>query len=178
MRMAGLIYTHLSARVPDERNSFLINHYGDLLDEVTASSLVKIDLDGNVLSSNKGFNSAGFTIHSACYIARENIMAVVHLHTKSSIAVASVKGGLIPLSQQSLYVVNDLAYHDYEGPATDLEERESIKSNLCKKNNLLLRNHRLLSVGRSVSEAFRNAYYLEKSCEIQVATLSLGDEIL
>ena len=178
LRMTDLIYTHLSARVPDQPEAFLINHYGELFDEVTASSLVKIDLNGNVLGSNKGYNSAGFTIHSACYISREDIMSVVHLHTKASIAVASVESGLLPISQQSLYVINDLAYHDYEGPATDLEERDIIGKNLAKKNNLLLRNHGLLSVGRSVSEAFRNAYYLEKSCEIQLATQSLGEDLI
>ena len=178
LRMTDLIYTHLSARLPDQPNAFLINHYGELFDEVTASSLVKIDLDGNVLGSNKGYNSAGFTIHSACYMARGDIMAAVHLHTKASIAIASIEEGLLPLSQQSLYVINDLAYHDYEGPATDLEERDNLIKNLANKNNLLLRNHGLLSVGRSVSDAFRNAYYLEKSCEIQLATQSLGRELV
>jgi len=178
LRMTDLVYTHLSARVPDEPDCFLINQYGELFDEVTASSLVKIDLDGNMRGKPGAFNFAGFTIHSACYMARDNIMAAVHLHTKASIAVASVKHGLLPLSQHSLYVVDDLAYHDYEGPATDLDERQSLIRDIGDKNNLLLRNHGLLSVGRTVPETFRAAYYLEKSCDIQVATQSLGGEMI
>lgn len=178
LRMTDLVYTHLSARVPGEPNCFLINQWGELFDEVTASSLVKMDLDGNVIGEQGAFNTAGFTIHSACYMARDDVNCVVHLHTKASIAVASVKRGLLPLSQHSLYVVDDLAYHDYEGPAVDLDERESLGRDLADKNNLLLRNHGLLSVGRTVAETFRNAYYLEQSCAIQVATQSLGDEII
>jgi len=178
MRMTDLVYTHLSARVPEDPNCFLMNQYGEMFDEVTASSLVKMDLDGNIIGKDGAFNSAGFTIHSACYIAREDINAVIHLHTKAGIAVASVKGGLIPMSQHSLYVLDDLSYHDYEGPATNLDERESLGRNLSNKNNMLLRNHGSLSVGRTIPEAFRNSYYLEKSCDIQVATQSLGDEII
>ena len=178
LRMTDLVYTHLSARVPDEPNCFLINQWGELFDEVTASSLVKMDLDGNVIGEQGTFNSAGFTIHSACYMAREDVNCAVHLHTKASIAVASVRCGLLPLSQHSLYVVDDLAYHDYEGPAVDLDERENLGRDLADKNNLLLRNHGLLSVGRSIPEAFRNAYYLEQSCAIQVAAQSLGDELI
>jgi ribulose-5-phosphate 4-epimerase/fuculose-1-phosphate aldolase len=178
MRMTDLVYTHLSARVPDEPNCFLMNQYGEMFDEVTASSLVKMDLDGNIVGGKGNFNSAGFTIHSACYIARDDVMAVVHLHTKAGIAVASVKNGLLPLSQHSLYVIDNVSYHDYEGPATDLDERESLGRNLADKGNMLLRNHGTLSVGRTIPEAFRNAYYLEKSCDIQVATQSLGDEMI
>lgn len=178
LRMTDLIYTHLSARVPDEPNCFLMNQYGEMFDEVTASSLVKMDLDGNVVGGKGNFNSAGFTIHSACYLAREDVMAVVHLHTKAGIAVASVKNGLLPLSQHSLYIVDDLSYHEYEGPATNLDERESLGRNLGTKNNMLLRNHGSLSVGRTVAEAFHNAYYLEKSCDIQVATQGLNDEMI
>ena len=162
MRMTDLVYTHLSARVPEEPNCFLMNQYGEMFDEVTASSLVKMDLDGNIIGKDSAFNSAGFTIHSACYIAREDINAVIHLHTKAGIAVASVKGGLIPMSQHSLYVLDDLSYHDYEGPATNLDERESLGRNLSNNNNMLLRNHGSLSVGRT----------------IPVATQSLGDEII
>ncbi|MBE09279.1 MAG: class II aldolase [Rhodospirillaceae bacterium] len=178
MRMTDLVYTHLSARVPDDPDCFLMNQYGEMFDEVTASSLVKMDLDGNMIGKQGAFNSAGFTIHSACYLARQNVNAVIHLHTKASIAVASVKNGLIPMSQHSLYVINDLAYHDYEGPATNLDERESLGRNLADKNNMLLVNHGSLSVGRTIPEAFRNSYYLEKSCDIQVAAQGLGDEII
>ncbi len=178
LRMTDLVYTHLSARVPDEPNCFLINQWGELFDEVTASSLVKMDIDGNVIGEQGAFNTAGFTIHSACYMARDDVNAAVHLHTKASIAVASAKNGLLPLSQHSLYVVDDLAYHEYEGPAVDLDERASLGRDLADKNNLLLRNHGLLSVGGTVPEAFRNGYYLEQSCAIQVAAQSLGDELI
>ncbi len=179
LRLTDLIYTHLSARVPDEPDCFLMNQYGELFDEVTASSLVKMNLDGEVVGNTEGeFNEAGFTIHSACYLARENVGAVIHLHTKASIAVSSTESGLLPLSQHSLYVYPNLAYHDYEGPATDLDERESLGRNLGDVDNLLLRNHGLLSVGRTIPEAFRNAYYLEQSCAIQVATQSTGDKMI
>src|SRR3546814_2706985 len=154
-RMTDLIYTHLSARVPGEDDRFLINRYGDLFEEITASRLVKIDIDGNVVGEPRAFNKAGFTIHSACYMARPEVNCVVHLHTRSSIAVAAQPAGLLPISQHSLMVLGTLGYHDYEGPATELEERESLGRDIQEQDALILRNHGLLPVGRTIPEIGR-----------------------
>ncbi len=178
LRWTDLVYTHLSARVPDEESSFLINRYGEMFNEVTASSLVKMDLNGNVLGTEGKYNVAGFTIHSAVYLARPDVACVIHLHTRASIAVAATRRGLLPISQHSLYVYDDLAYHDYEGPAVDLDERETLARDLGDKNCMILRNHGLLACGRTIPEAFRNAYYLELSCQIQVAAQSTGEDLI
>lgn len=174
-RMTDLIFTHLSARIPDEPNTFLINNYGDMFEEVTASSLVKIDMDGNVIGPNDQFNFAGYCIHSGIYIARPDAMCVTHTHTRASVSVSAMKGGLRPLSQHSLFPLFSLAYHDYEGPANDLAERESLGEHLGDKFCMMLRNHGSLCLGRTIPECFEFTYYFDTSCQIQVDAMASGD---
>lgn len=171
-----LIFTHLSARVPGPEHHFLINPYGWLFNEITASSLVKVDQDGQVVDSTerKRINPAGFTIHSAVHMAREDAGAVMHLHAADGVAVASHADGLLPLSQTAMLVHKHIAYHEFEGVALNLEERERLTAHLGDKNVLLLRNHGTLTLGRTVPEAFIWMYFLMQACEIQVKTLSCG----
>jgi ribulose-5-phosphate 4-epimerase/fuculose-1-phosphate aldolase len=172
-----LIFTHVSARIPGPEHHFLINPYGMMFEEITASSLVKIDLTGKPLSSSRfPVNPAGFTIHSAVHEAREDAGCVMHLHTLDGTAVATSKEGLQPLNQTAQLVLGDLAYHDYEGVALDLAERPRLQADLGKKNLLLLRNHGTLSVGRTCGEAFMRMYYLERACSMQVRTRVLGHD--
>ncbi|MCG8591849.1 MAG: class II aldolase/adducin family protein [Proteobacteria bacterium] len=169
-----LIFTHLSARVPDS-DHFLINPYGQLFEEITASSLVKIDVDGNkVDDSPYGVNPAGFTIHSAVHRARADAHCVVHLHTIHGQAVSAQKTGLLPLTQTAMILHGDVAYHDYEGIAEDLAERERIVRDLGDKHVLMLRNHGTLTVGETVSDAWLRMYQLERACEAQVAAMAGG----
>lgn len=178
-RMTDLIYTHCTVRVPGEPGRFLINPYGHRWEEITASSLVKIDVDGNkVGDSPHRVNPAGFTIHSAVHMSRHDAACVIHTHTRAGMAVASLKEGLLPLNQIALQFYGRLGLHEYEGIALDLDERERIIADLGTKCGLLLRNHGLLTVGRSVAEAFNLMFYLERACEVQVATLSMGREIV
>lgn len=183
LRMTDLVYTHMSARVPGEENTFLINRYGDLFDEITASSLVKMDFDGNVVGDPARFNRAGFNIHSGVYMARPDVNCVMHTHTRAGIAVSASERGLLPLSQHSLVVIHDLAYHDYGGPGT-LEERQAVGASCARANNIIMRNHGLLTLGESIPSAFKRMYYLEQSCQIQTAAVALngplvmiGDEV-
>jgi ribulose-5-phosphate 4-epimerase/fuculose-1-phosphate aldolase len=170
-----LVFTHISARVPGPEHHFLINPYGMLFDEITASSLVKIDLDANVvLDVGYPVNPAGFTIHSAIHDAREDAHCVLHLHTLDGIAVATTKEGLLPLNQTAQVVASDLCYHDYEGIAFDHSERPRLVKDLGAKNVMILRNHGTLTVGNSVAAAFTRMYFLERACSMQVRTLSLG----
>lgn len=170
-----LIFTHISARVPGPEHHFLINPYGMLFSEITASSLVKIDLDANVvLDTGHPINPAGFTIHSAIHQAREDAKCVLHLHTVDGTAVSTQEGGLLPLNQTALLVRDDVAYHDYEGVAVDLDERERLVRDLGTKNLMLLHNHGTLTVGQTVGEAFTRMYYLERACSMQVRTLAGG----
>ncbi len=170
-----LVDTHISARVPGPEHHFLINPYGLMFDEITASSLVKVDLQGNQLSeSHYSINPAGFTIHSAVHEVREDAGCVMHLHTADGTAVASCMEGLLPLNQTAQLVTGDLAYHDYEGIALDHDERPRIQKDLGTKNHLLLRNHGTLTVGRSVASAFERMYHLERACTMQVRTRMLG----
>ena len=161
-----VIFTHLSAKIPGTEH-FLINQYGLRFDEITASNLVKVDLQGNVIDSNSRINPAGFIIHSAIHEARPDVHCVIHTHTKEGIAVSADSRGLMPISQQSAVVLKSLAYHDYQGIATDEAEKEDLKTNLDNKNWLILRNHGLLTVGENVGSAFRNMYHLQRACEIQ-----------
>ncbi|MGB5622868.1 MAG: class II aldolase/adducin family protein [Gammaproteobacteria bacterium] len=164
-----LIFTHISARVPETDHHFLINPYGMLFDEITASSLVKVDLDGaKVGSSPHPVNPAGFVIHSAVHEAREDAQCVMHLHTNEGIAVSAQQDGLRPLSQTSLFPFADLAYHDYEGVALNDEEKPRLVADLGTHNFMILRNHGTLTVGGSVGEAFLAMYILQRACEIQV----------
>lgn len=170
-----LIFTHLSARVPGPEHHFLINPYTHMFEEITASSLVKIDVEGRKVDDTPApVNAAGFTIHSAIHMSREDAMAVLHLHTPHGQAVSAMKEGLLPHTQTAMIAHHDVAYHDYEGIATNLEERERLVADLGTKNAMLLRNHGTLTVGRSVAEAFVRMYFLERACETQVMMLTAG----
>ncbi|HXD30857.1 MAG TPA: class II aldolase/adducin family protein [Pyrinomonadaceae bacterium] len=174
-----LIFTHISARVPGGDHHFLLNPYGMMFDEVTASSLVKVDLNGTiVMPSPYSINPAGFTIHSAVHAAREDALCVMHLHTEHGIAVSAQKKGLLPISQQSMFVLASLAYHDYEGLALDDDEKPRLVNDLGDKTYLILRNHGLLTVGPSASEAFLAMFILQRACRIQILAQSGGNELL
>ena len=170
------IFTHISARIPGPDHHFLINPYGMFFEEITASSLVKIDLDGNILQETPYFiNPAGFTIHSAIHAAREDAQFVMHLHSDQGVAVAAQKEGLLPLSQHALVVLPHLAYHDYEGIALNLDERERLVADLgATKKLMLLKNHGTLSVGATAAECWLGMFYLERACKQQVMALSAG----
>ena len=161
-----VIFTHLSAKIPGTE-TFLINEYGLRFDEITASNLVKVDLQGNVLEGNSNINPAGFVIHSAIHEARPDVHCVIHTHTTDGVAVSADSRGLIPISQQAAIVLQNLAYHDYQGIAVDDAEKEDLKRNLGKNTFLILRNHGLLVANDSVSSAFRSMYHLQRACEIQ-----------
>src|SRR5438105_11321856 len=173
-----LIFTPISARVPSSEHHFLLNPYGMMFEEVTASSLVKIDLAGNkVLDSPYFINPAGFTIHSAVHAAREDALCVMHLHTDYGIAVSAQKQGLLPISQQAMFAIASLAYHDYEGLALDEEEKPRLVADLGDKKFMILRNHGLLTIGRTAAEAFLGMFLLERACEIQILAQSGGGEL-
>lgn len=174
-----LIFTHISARVPGPEDHFLINAYGLLFEEMTASSLVKVDLDGNVvLDSPYPVNPAGFTIHSAIHAARNDAGCVLHTHTRAGVAVSAQADGLLPLSQISLLPYASLAYHDYEGIALNEDEKPRLVADLGDRNFLILRNHGLLTVGGSVAEAFLFMYALETACQTQIAAMSGGGQLI
>jgi ribulose-5-phosphate 4-epimerase/fuculose-1-phosphate aldolase len=174
-----LIFTHISARVPGPEHHFLINPYGMMFDEITASSLVKIDLDGKkVMDSAYEINPAGFTIHSAVHAAREDALCVMHLHTRHGVAVSAQKQGLLPISQQSLFALASLAYHDYEGLALNEDEKPRLIDDLGDKRNLILRNHGLLTIGNNAADAFLSMYLLERACEIQLMAQAGGGELI
>lgn len=174
-----LIFTHLSARVPGPEHHFLINDYTLMFEEITASNLVKIDLDGNKVGDEPGaVNRAGFVIHSAIHAAREDAQAVIHLHTPHGQAVSAMKEGLLPHTQTAMIAHHDVAYHDHEGIADALDERERIVADLGERNALILRNHGTLTVGSSVAEAFLRMYFLERACEAQVLMLGVGRDAL
>jgi ribulose-5-phosphate 4-epimerase/fuculose-1-phosphate aldolase len=179
-KMTDLIYTHSTVRVPGEPGHFLINPYGYRWEEITASSLVKIDIEGNkVGTSPHRVNPAGFTIHSAVHMSRHDAACVIHTHTRAGMAVSVLKEGLLPLTQIALSYYGRVGVHDYEGIALDLGERQRIIADLGETNcALILRNHGLLAVGRSVAEAFQTMFYIERACEVQVAALSMGRELV
>lgn len=173
-----LIFTHLSARIPGPEHHFLLNPYQLMFEEVTASSLVKVDVHGNPVEPTPFItNPAGFTIHSAVHMAREDAHAVMHLHTPAGQAVSAHEEGLLPLTQTAMLVRGDLAFHDYEGVAVDLDERERIVVDLGDKDAMLLRNHGTLAVGANVGECFLKLYFLERACQAQVMALSAGDQV-
>lgn len=170
-----LIFTHLSARVPGPEHHFLINPYDQMFEEITASSLVKIDVEGQPVSPGAHpVNPAGFTIHSALHMAREDASAVMHLHTPYGQAVSAMACGLLPHTQTAMIAGADVAYHDYEGIATDLEERERLVVDLGTRNAMILRNHGTLAVGASVGACFLRLYFLERACQAQVLMLAAG----
>jgi ribulose-5-phosphate 4-epimerase/fuculose-1-phosphate aldolase len=174
-----LIFTHLSARVPGPEHHFLINPYGMMFEEITASSLVKINLQGEIVTPSPYFiNPAGFTIHSAVHAAREDALCVIHLHTDFGIAVSAQTNGLLPVSQQALFSLTSLAYHEYEGLALNEDEKSRLVSDLGDKTNMILRNHGLLTVGKTAAEAFLSMYILERACRIQILAQSGGGTLL
>jgi ribulose-5-phosphate 4-epimerase/fuculose-1-phosphate aldolase len=173
---SDLLGTHISARVPGEDDAFLINPYGLLFDEITASSLVKVDEAGTILSAtDRHINPAGFVIHSAIHMAKPELACALHTHTPAGTAVATSKAGLKPLTQHALAIIAHVAYHGYEGIATDLSERERLVADLGDANVLVLRNHGLLTVGRTVAEAFVWMYRAERACRMQIAFEGTGE---
>jgi len=173
------IFTHNSARVPGAPDQFLINPYGLLFEEITASSLVKVNLDGTLIDADEDADiiDAGFTIHSGVLAARPDVNSVMHTHTTAGMAVSAQKDGLLPLTQKSMRFYNRVAYHDYEGIATDLDERERLAHDLGDKSGIILRNHGLLSAGRSIAEAYGILRTLEHSCAAQIAAQAGGGEL-
>jgi ribulose-5-phosphate 4-epimerase/fuculose-1-phosphate aldolase len=174
-----LVFTHISARVPGPEHHVLINPYGMLFEEVTASSLVKIDLEGHkVMPSPFEINPAGFTIHSAIHAAREDAQCVMHLHTIAGVAVAAQAQGLLPISQQSLFPLTGLAYHAYEGLALNPEEKARLVTDLGDHAFMILRNHGLLTCAASVADCFLRMAVLQRACEVQVLAQSGGAELV
>jgi ribulose-5-phosphate 4-epimerase/fuculose-1-phosphate aldolase len=170
-----MIFTHISARVPGPDHHFLLNPYGLMFEEITASSLVKVDVDGNkVQESPFPVNPAGFTIHSAIHMNRDDAHCVIHLHTTDGVAVSAQADGLLPLDQHAMMVVGDVAYHDYEGIALDLDERDRLVADIGNKHIMMLRNHGTLSLGKTCADAFLRMYYLERACSMQVRALAGG----
>jgi ribulose-5-phosphate 4-epimerase/fuculose-1-phosphate aldolase len=174
-RWDDLVFTHLSARVSGPEHHFLINPYGMLFDEITASSLVKVDLEGRkVMDSPHEINPAGFVIHSAIHAAREDAHCVLHVHSLNGIAVSAQKAGVLPISQQSIFVLASLAYHDYEGVALRDEEKPRLVRDLGDKQFLMLRNHGLITLAGTVPDAFLALYLFESACAIQVRARGMG----
>jgi ribulose-5-phosphate 4-epimerase/fuculose-1-phosphate aldolase len=175
---SDLVFTHVSARIPGPEHHFLINPYGLMFDEITASSLVKIDQNCNKLSDSPfPVNPAGFTIHSCIHAVRDDAGCVLHTHTRAGVAVSAQKAGVLPLSQQSTLILGSLAYHDYEGVALNPDEKPRLQANLGHANYLMLRNHGLLTVGKTIQEAFVNMYLFENTCRIQIDAQSGGAEL-
>jgi ribulose-5-phosphate 4-epimerase/fuculose-1-phosphate aldolase len=173
-----LVFTHLSARIPGPEHHFLLNPYQLMFEEVTASSLVKVDESGNPVDPTPFItNPAGFTIHSAIHMARDDAHAVMHLHTPAGQAVSAHQDGLLPLTQTAMLIRGDVSFHDYEGVAVDLSERERLVADLGTKNAMILRNHGTLAVGKNVGECFVRLYFLERACQAQIMALSAGDSI-
>ena len=174
-----LVFTHISARVPGTEDQFLINPYGFMFEEITASSLVKVDSSGRKLDDTPfDINPAGFTIHSAVHGARHDAACVLHVHSLNGVAVSAQKGGVLPLSQQSIFVLAGLGYHDYEGVALRDDEKPRLLRDLGEKNFLMLRNHGLLTVGATVADAFLSMYLFETVCTIQVRAQAGGGELV
>jgi ribulose-5-phosphate 4-epimerase/fuculose-1-phosphate aldolase len=172
--MDDLVYNHISARVPGEEGHFLINAYGMTYDEITASSLVKIDFDGKVVQDSGtgyGVNLAGFVIHSAVHKGRADVACVIHTHTPAGMAVSAMECGLKPLTQNAMYF-GGIGYHDYEGPAVDLDEQKRLVKDLGPHEAMILRNHGLLSVGRTIAEAFVTMYWLDRACQAQALAMA------
>ncbi|EFI60096.1 MULTISPECIES: class II aldolase/adducin family protein [Comamonas] len=173
-----MVYTHITAKIPGPEHHFLINPYGMMFDEITASSLVKVDLAGNVvMDSPFPINPAGFTIHSAVHAAREDAGCVLHTHSVNGVAVSAQADGVLPISQQSIFVLSSLGYHDYEGVALRDDEKPRLVRDLSNNNFFMLRNHGLLTVGQSVADAFMAMYTFESVCMIQVRAQSGGGRL-
>ncbi len=175
-----LVFTHITAKLPGVENQFLINPYGMMFGEITASSLVKIDLAGNKLDTDNPFpiNPAGFTIHSAIHAARHDAKCVLHVHTPNGVAVSAQRGGVLPISQQSIFVLASLAYHGYEGVALNDDEKPRLVQDLSDKTFFMLRNHGLLTVGATIADAFQAMYMFESTCMIQIRAQAGGGELI
>ena len=172
---SDMLATHLSARIPGPDEHFLINPVGMMFEEMTASCLVKVDIDGNILSDSEfGINPAGYTIHSAVHMGLKDAGCVMHTHTAAGLGVATQKSGLLPLTQMALAVIAQTGYHDYEGPAFDLRERDRLINDLASNNVLILRNHGLLTVGKTVAEAFVWLFRAERACRFQLSFQQAG----
>jgi ribulose-5-phosphate 4-epimerase/fuculose-1-phosphate aldolase len=172
---SDLVFTHISAKLPGPDHHFLINPYGLMFDEITASSLVKVDKDCNkVIDSPYPVNPAGFVIHSAVHEAREDAGCVLHTHTRAGVAVSAQAAGVLPISQQSTFVLGSLAYHGYQGVAFRPEEKPSLQADLGSANYLMLRNHGLLTVGKTIADAFLHMYVFESTCQIQISAQAGG----
>jgi ribulose-5-phosphate 4-epimerase/fuculose-1-phosphate aldolase len=178
-RMTDLIYTHISARVPGPEHHFLINAFGLLWDEIGASTLVKVTLDGEIVEdpTGNGINRAGYVIHSAVHRARKDIDCVMHTHTAAGIAVSAQEHGLLPMSQHAMRFTDSIGYHDYEGLALEMDEQARLVNDLGEHKAMILRNHGLLTCGSSIAEAFDLMYYLERACQAQVAATAGGATI-
>ena len=177
--MSDLLGTHISARVPGEKNTFLLNPYGMYFDEITASSLIKVDYDGNVLTETPfDLNKAGFTIHSAVMMGRPDINCALHTHTRAGIAVSALKCGLLPMSQHSARFIDNIGYHDYEGVAHDHDERDRLQRDLGNYLSLILRNHGLLTCGFNIGHAFWLIYKLERACQAQIDGMAAGTKVI
>lgn len=175
---SDLVFTHISARLPGPEHHFLINPYGLMFDEITASSLVKVDMQCNkLMDSPFPVNPAGFVIHSAVHAARDDVQCVLHTHTRAGVAVSAQQHGVLPISQQSTFVLASLAYHDYEGVAFRDDEKPRLQADMGRANFLMLRNHGLLTCGRSIADAFLSMYTFEAACKIQVDALAGGTEL-
>lgn len=173
-----LVFTHMSVRAPGPEHHFLLNPYNLMFEEVTASSLIKVGMDGLPVEPTPFItNPAGFVIHSALHMAREDAQAVIHLHTPHGQAVAAQSEGLRPLTQTAMLIRHDVAYHDYEGVAVDMEERERLVADLGDRHAMILRNHGTLAIGETVGEAFIRIYYLERACQAQIMALSAGEDL-
>lgn len=174
-----LLFTHISIRIPGPDHHFLMNPFGLMFDEITASSLVKIDLEGNVvMPSPYKVNAAGFTIHGGIHMATEEHNCIIHTHSEDGVAVSVQKGGLLPITQHSLQILQEVAYHDYEGIALNHDERSRLVEDMGDKRCLILRNHGLLSVGKTAADAFLRHFFLERSCTMQIKAMAGGSDLI
>jgi ribulose-5-phosphate 4-epimerase/fuculose-1-phosphate aldolase len=179
--MSDLIYNHITARVPNSEGHVLINSYGYLYEEMTASNLHKIDLDGNVIArpdADYGINETGYVIHGAVHAARPDVGCVIHTHSRASMAVSMMECGLLPLSQHAMRFYGNVAYHDYEGVAVDVDERQRIVADLGDKNVMFMHNHGLLICAESIPEAFNMCYWVEMACKAQVDAMTSGAALI
>jgi ribulose-5-phosphate 4-epimerase/fuculose-1-phosphate aldolase len=177
--MSDLIYNHITARIPGSDDHLLINPYGYMYEEITASSLVTIDLAGNIVFNphrDCGINEAGYVVHSAVHVAREDVQCVIHTHSRAGMALSALKCGLLPLTQTSMRFAN-VAYHDYESVAVDVAERERLARDLGTGDVMILRNHGLLAVGPSIAQAFNTIYWLEMACRAQIDAMACNTEL-
>lgn len=178
--MSDLVYNHITSRIPGDEERILINAFGLMYEEVTASNLITINLEGDVLlnpNDNYGVNRAGYVIHSAVHGARHDVGCVIHTHSRASMAVSALKCGLLPLTQTAMRFAGSMTYHDYEGPAVDLDERERLVADLGSNDAMILRNHGLLIAAPNVPEAFNKIYWLEMACKVQVDAMSCNTEL-